>query len=200
MRILLSCLVLLTFSVTAFTQQPTTPYQDNRISIPGRTVALPDREITLPYEVSPCADVDPTFFFRVEDVFSVTGIGTIAQGDVLEGKATVPTDIVIVEVAKFWNVMLSFPKGLQRYNALRSLRDSPTFSKKTTLTSIQGFRQQLPAATKGMEAVGISLRGIPVANVGRRHYVFGVDFPERFGYCSCVPENSSSSARRPRQD
>jgi len=87
MRLLFSCLLFLVFSTTAFAQQSTTSYQDNRIINPRRTLATLDGKIVLPYEVSPCADVSPVFFLRVDDAFSITGVGTVAQGDVLEGKA-----------------------------------------------------------------------------------------------------------------
>lgn len=200
MRICFSCLFFIFFISSVFAQQPVVRYQDSRVTVPGRTAVNSDRQVVMPYDVSPCKDVAPVFFLRVEDVYSITGVGTIAQGDVLEGKATVPTDVFIVEAARFWDVMLSYPKGPSRRNALAALRDAPAFSKKTILTSIWKLRKQLPEATKGMQAIGISLRGIPVADVKRGHYVFATDFPERFGACSCLPENSSSSTPQPRRD
>lgn len=200
MRYLFALLLLLFLFTDIFAQQTAIIHQPNQVAISNQTIPVQNRRIVMPYDTSPCTGVDPVFFLRVEDVFSITGVGTIAQGDVLEGKATAATDIVIVEAAMFWDVMLSNPKGLKRYNSLVALRDSPTFSKKTMLTSIHHYRQQLTTATKGMRSVGVSLRGIAVREVKRGHYVFGLDFPKRFSECSCLPENSSATAQRPRQN
>jgi elongation factor Tu len=80
----------------------------------------------------PVRDVDQPFLMSVEDVFTITGRGTVATGRVERGKITPGTEIEIV--------------GLGSH-------------KKTVATSLEMFRKILDDAQAG-DNVGILLRGV----------------------------------------
>ena len=80
----------------------------------------------------PVRDVDQPFLMSVEDVFTITGRGTVATGRVERGKITPGTEIEIV--------------GLGAH-------------KKTVATSLEMFRKILDDAQAG-DNVGILLRGV----------------------------------------
>jgi elongation factor Tu len=80
----------------------------------------------------PVRDVDQPFLMAVEDVFTITGRGTVATGRVERGKITPGTEIEIVGM------------GTQ---------------KKTVATSLEMFRKILDDAQAG-DNVGVLLRGV----------------------------------------
>ncbi|MGH2760442.1 MAG: elongation factor Tu [Actinomycetota bacterium] len=80
----------------------------------------------------PVRDVDQPFLMSVEDVFTITGRGTVATGRVERGKITPGTEIEIV--------------GLGAH-------------KKTVATSLEMFRKILDDAQAG-DNVGVLLRGV----------------------------------------
>jgi elongation factor Tu len=92
------------------------------------------------YIVTPQRDVDKPFLLSVEDVFSITGRGTVATGRVERGKIKVGDTVEIV-----------------------GLSDKP---KKTVATGVEMFRKLLDQAEAG-DNVGILLRGIDKKEVKR---------------------------------
>jgi elongation factor Tu len=91
------------------------------------------------YIPDPVRDVDRPFLMPVEDVFSISGRGTVATGRVERGRITPGTDIELV-----------------------GLRDT----RKTVATSLEMFRKILDDAQAG-DNVGILLRGIDKDEVER---------------------------------
>ena len=87
----------------------------------------------------PKRDIDKPFLMSVEDVFSITGRGTVATGRVERGRAKVGEEVEIV--------------GIQ-----------PT--KKTVLTGLEMFRKTLDEAEAG-DNIGALLRGIEKDQVER---------------------------------
>ncbi|MCI0543222.1 MAG: elongation factor Tu, partial [Actinobacteria bacterium] len=87
----------------------------------------------------PVRDVDLPFLMSVEDVFTITGRGTVATGRVERGKITPGTEIEIV--------------GLGAH-------------KKTVATSLEMFRKILDDAQAG-DNVGVLLRGVDREEIER---------------------------------
>jgi elongation factor Tu len=91
------------------------------------------------YIPTPVRDVDKTFLMAVEDVFSITGRGTVATGRVERGEVKVGDTVEIV-----------------------GLRETRT----TTITGLEMFQKSLEEAMAG-DNVGILLRGIQKADIER---------------------------------
>jgi len=85
------------------------------------------------YIPTPQRDVDKPFLMPVEDVFTITGRGTVATGRVERGVIKVGDDVEIV-----------------------GLRDEP---RKTVATGVEMFRKLLDQAQAG-DNIGVLLRGI----------------------------------------
>ncbi len=92
------------------------------------------------YIPDPIREVDKPFLMAIEDVFSITGRGTVVTGRVERGKLTPGEEIEIV-----------------------GFRDKPI---RTVATSIEMFRKVLDEALPG-DNVGILLRGIKKDEVER---------------------------------
>ena len=91
------------------------------------------------YIPTPVRDVDKTFLMAVEDVFSITGRGTVATGRVERGEVKVGDTVEIV-----------------------GLRETRT----TTITGLEMFQKSLEEAMAG-DNVGILLRGIQKTDIER---------------------------------
>jgi elongation factor Tu len=91
------------------------------------------------YIPTPERDVDKTFLMAVEDVFSITGRGTVATGRVERGQVKVGDTIEII-----------------------GLRETRT----TTITGLEMFQKSLDEAMAG-DNVGILLRGIQKVDIER---------------------------------
>jgi elongation factor Tu len=91
------------------------------------------------YIPTPERDIDKTFLMAVEDVFSITGRGTVATGRVERGQVKVGDTIEIV-----------------------GLRETRT----TTITGLEMFQKSLEEAMAG-DNVGILLRGIQKVDIER---------------------------------
>jgi elongation factor Tu len=91
------------------------------------------------YVPEPKRDIDKPFLMPVEDVFSITGRGTVATGRVETGKLNINDEVEIV--------------GLR-----------PT--QKTVVTGIEMFRKQLDYAQAG-DNIGALLRGLKKEDVER---------------------------------
>jgi len=91
------------------------------------------------YIPTPKRDVDKPFLMAIEDVFSITGRGTVVTGRVERGKITSGAEVEMV--------------GLRE-------------TKKTVVTSIEMFRKILDEAMAG-DNVGLLLRGIEKEDVER---------------------------------
>ena len=87
----------------------------------------------------PARDIDKPFLMSVEDVFSITGRGTVATGRVEKGKVKVGDNVEIV--------------GIQE-------------TRKSVVTGIEMFRKLLDEAQAG-DNIGILLRGIEKNHVER---------------------------------
>jgi elongation factor Tu len=92
------------------------------------------------YIPAPERDTDKPFLMPVEDVFTITGRGTVATGRVDRGQVKVGDKVEIV-----------------------GLTDKPT---ETTVTGVEMFRKLLDAAIAG-DNVGLLLRGIERKNIER---------------------------------
>ncbi|MDI9596865.1 MAG: elongation factor Tu [Atribacterota bacterium] len=92
------------------------------------------------YIATPQRDVDKSFLLSVEDVFSITGRGTVATGRVERGVIKVGDAVEIV-----------------------GLSDKP---KKTVATGVEMFRKLLDRAEAG-DNVGILLRGVDKKEIKR---------------------------------
>jgi len=95
------------------------------------------------YVPEPVRDVDKPFLMAVEDVFSITGRGTVATGRIERGKIKPGED---VEIIGFGTI------------------------KKTVATSLEMFRKVLDEAVAG-DNVGILLRGIDKDEIERGNVV-----------------------------
>lgn len=93
-----------------------------------------DKDIPIPQR-----DVDKAFLMSVEDVFSITGRGTVATGRIERGKVKVGDEVEIV--------------GLNQ-------------TKKTTCTGVEMFRKNLNEGQAG-DNVGLLLRGIEKTDIER---------------------------------
>ena len=91
------------------------------------------------YIPTPVRDVDKTFLMAVEDVFSITGRGTVATGRVERGEVKVGDTVEIV-----------------------GLRETRT----TTIRGLEMFQKSLEEAMAG-DNVGILLRGIQKTDIER---------------------------------
>ena len=91
------------------------------------------------YIPDPEREVDKPFLMAVEDVFSITGRGTVATGRIERGKATVGDTIEIV--------------------GLRETRN-------TTITGLEMFQKSLEEALAG-DNVGVLVRGIQKTDIKR---------------------------------
>jgi elongation factor Tu len=91
------------------------------------------------YIPTPEREIDKTFLMAVEDVFSITGRGTVATGRIERGQVKVGDTIEIV-----------------------GLRETRT----TTITGLEMFQKSLEEAMAG-DNVGILLRGIQKADIER---------------------------------
>lgn len=91
------------------------------------------------YIPTPIRDIDKAFLMAVEDVFSITGRGTVATGRVERGEIKVGDTIEII-----------------------GLRETRT----TTITGIEMFQKSLEEAMAG-DNVGILLRGIQKVDIER---------------------------------
>ena len=95
------------------------------------------------YIPEPVREVDKPFQMPVEDVFSITGRGTVVTGRVEQGELDVGTEVEIV-----------------------GIRDT----QKTTVTGVEMFRKLLDSAQAG-DNVGLLLRGIGKTDVERGQVV-----------------------------
>ena len=92
------------------------------------------------YIPTPTRDTDKPFMMPVEDVFSITGRGTVATGRVERGQVRVGDEVEIVGIAEE--------------------------TSKTTVTGVEMFRKLLDYAEAG-DNVGTLLRGITRDNIER---------------------------------
>lgn len=92
------------------------------------------------YIVDPERDIDKPFLMSVEDVFTITGRGTVATGRVDRGKIKVGDKVEIVGLA---------PE-----------------SRQTTATGVEMFRKEMEEAEAG-DNIGLLLRGIDKDQVER---------------------------------
>ncbi|MCP3033216.1 elongation factor Tu [Halobacillus sp. A1] len=92
------------------------------------------------YIPNPERDVDQPFMMPVEDVFSITGRGTVATGRVERGKIKVGDEIEIIGLA---------PEA-----------------RKTTITGVEMFRKLLDYAEAG-DNIGALLRGVNREDINR---------------------------------
>jgi elongation factor Tu len=88
---------------------------------------------------TPVRDVDKPFLMAIEDVFSITGRGTVATGRIERGKVKVNEELEIVGLAD---------------------------TQKTTVTGVEMFRKILDEGQAG-DNVGILLRGVEKEQVSR---------------------------------
>ena len=91
------------------------------------------------YIPTPTRDIDKPFLLAVEDVFSITGRGTVATGRIERGQIKVGEEVEIV--------------GLQD-------------TRKTTVTGVEMYQKTLDSGMAG-DNVGILLRGIDKAQIER---------------------------------
>jgi len=96
------------------------------------------------YIPDPERDIDKPMLMAVEDVFSITGRGTVATGRIERGKCRVGEEVEIV-----------------------GLNEGP---KKTTVTGIEMFRKLLDEGMAG-DNVGLLLRGIDKTTIQRGQVV-----------------------------
>jgi elongation factor Tu len=91
------------------------------------------------YIPTPQRDVDKTFLMAVEDVFSITGRGTVATGRIERGTVKVGETIEIVGIVE---------------------------TKSTTVTGLEMFQKTLDEGFAG-DNIGILLRGVQKADIQR---------------------------------
>jgi elongation factor Tu len=91
----------------------------------------------------PVRDVDKPLLMAVEDVFTITGRGTVATGRIERGIIKVGEEVEIVGLGE---------------------------SRKTTCTGVEMFRKELGEGQAG-DNVGILLRGIEKADIQRGHVI-----------------------------
>ncbi|MHA6253406.1 elongation factor Tu [Oceanobacillus sp. CAU 1775] len=92
------------------------------------------------YVPTPTRDTDKPFMMPVEDVFSITGRGTVATGRVERGQVKVGEEVEII-----------------------GLTEAPT---KTTVTGVEMFRKLLDYAEAG-DNIGALLRGVSRDDISR---------------------------------
>ena len=110
------------------------PADDPRLNSIWELMAAVDSYVPIPER-----DVDKPFIMPVEDVFSITGRGTVATGRVERGQIKLSEEVELI--------------GLGMH-------------KKTVVTGIEMFRKELDAAIAGDNA-GILLRGIDKKEIER---------------------------------
>jgi elongation factor Tu len=113
---------------------PNTPVDDPRLKCIWELMDAVDEYIPLPER-----DIDKPFLMPVEDVFSITGRGTVATGRVERGQIKLNEEVELI--------------GLGVH-------------KKTVVTGIEMFRKELDAAIAGDNA-GLLLRGIDKKEIQR---------------------------------
>jgi len=91
----------------------------------------------------PVRDVDKPLLMSVEDVFTITGRGTVATGRIERGIVKVGEEIEIVGLGE---------------------------SRKTTCTGVEMFRKELGEGQAG-DNVGILLRGVEKSDIQRGHVI-----------------------------
>jgi elongation factor Tu len=91
----------------------------------------------------PVRDIDKPFLMSVEDVFTITGRGTVATGRIERGKVKVGEEVEIVGLGE---------------------------TLKTTVTGVEMFRKNLDEGIAG-DNVGLLLRGIEKEQVQRGHSI-----------------------------
>ncbi len=91
------------------------------------------------YIPEPVRDVDKPFLMPIEDVFSITGRGTVVTGRIERGKVKVGDEVEIVGLGE---------------------------TKKTVVTGVEMFRKELDEGIAG-DNVGVLLRGIEKKEVKR---------------------------------
>ncbi|MDR0535697.1 MAG: elongation factor Tu [Puniceicoccales bacterium] len=89
----------------------------------------------------PVREIDKPFLMSVEDVFTITGRGTVATGRIERGKVKVGEEVEIVGLGE---------------------------TRKTTVTGVEMFRKNLDEGIAG-DNVGLLLRGIEKNDVQRGH-------------------------------
>jgi elongation factor Tu len=95
------------------------------------------------YVPEPVRDLEKPFQMPIEDVFSITGRGTVVTGRVEQGRLDVGTEVEIVGIRE---------------------------TQKTTVTGVEMFRKLLDEARAG-DNVGLLLRGIGKTDVERGQVV-----------------------------
>jgi len=113
---------------------PNTPVTDERLNCIWELMKAVDEYIPLPER-----SVDKPFLMPVEDVFSITGRGTVATGRVERGQVKIQEEVELI--------------GLGVH-------------KKTVVTGIEMFRKELDSAIAGDNA-GILLRGVDKKEIER---------------------------------
>ena len=108
------------------------------------TISISSPTLTTPRSIRPVATVprpviEKTFLMAIEDVFSITGRGTVATGRIERGVVKVGDDIEIVGI---------------------------TETQVTTITGIEMFQKTLDEGFAG-DNVGILLRGVDRENIER---------------------------------
>ncbi len=110
------------------------PIEDERLKCVWELMSAVDSYIPIPQR-----DTDKPFLMPVEDVFSITGRGTVATGRVERGQVKIQEEVELIGL------------GLH---------------KKTVVTGIEMFRKELDSAMAGDNA-GILLRGIDKNEIER---------------------------------
>ena len=106
----------------------------------------------------PVREVDKPFLMPVEDVFSITGRGTVATGRIETGKCKIGDEVQLLGLGE---------------------------NKKSVITGVEMFRKTLPEGEAG-DNVGLLLRGIDKEEVklkkeeGGRHTPFGNRYRPQF--------------------
>ena len=95
------------------------------------------------YIPTPVRDIDKPFLMSIEDVFSITGRGTVGTGRIERGKVRVGEEVEVI--------------GLGQH-------------KKTVVTGIEMFRKELDEGLAG-DNVGILLRGVEKTDLERGQVV-----------------------------
>jgi elongation factor Tu len=95
------------------------------------------------YIPTPARDIDKPFLMSIEDVFSITGRGTVGTGRIERGKVRIGEEVEII--------------GLGQH-------------KKSVVTGIEMFRKELDEGTAG-DNVGILLRGVDKDDLERGQVV-----------------------------
>jgi len=122
-------------AIEALTANPTIKHGDNKWV--DKIYALMDAVDN--YITTPVRDTEKTFLMAVEDVFSITGRGTVSTGRIERGTIKIGENVEIVGINE---------------------------TKSTTITGIEMFQKTLEQGFAG-DNVGILLRGITRENIER---------------------------------